>query len=287
MPDESAQPISAVSDLRSAFGASASDSKQEGTPTSQDQGKVEEPKTPVSHEADGTDPSRTVATKSKEELLSEVSLEEIKSHPVLGRAWQSSVDSGVAASVRGKTQEIESKLRTEYQLNDAQARFSQMDEEELGHVLKTDPEAQRLWTMLQQRPTPASTAADIERQSAINYLTKTIKFYNGKLDQAAVPQEIRDKLNPQNYLTRSGTADEILDQWTADVDTEITNFKIAKELAKSTKKEDESSTLTQQAQADKTKRGGVLENGTKTTPPLDIMQGTGRQALSEAFARKA
>ncbi len=287
MPDATNQPISTVSDLRSAFGASAEPPKQEETSTSQEQGKVEEPKTPTSREEPGTSSSRTGEPKSKEELLSELSLEDIKSHPTLGRAWQSSVDSGVAASVRGKSQEIEQKVRDEYSLRAAEARFSEMDEAELGAVLKADPEARRLWTMLQSRPTPAAQAAELERQAGINYLTKTIQFYDKKINSTGLPQEARDKLDPKNYLSRPGTADEILEAWANDVDKAVNEFQIAKELAKSNKTEEESSTLSAQAQADKGKRSPVLTNGTKTAPPLDIMQGTGRQALSEAFARKA
>lgn len=282
MPDAPEQP-NTVNDLRNAFAASAESASQEKT-VEQEQAKVEEPESSSRVET-GTTSSSTAALKTREEILGELTPEELRAHPTLGRTVQSMVDTGVAAAMRGKTKEIEDRIRGELALNSAEKQFESLDEEELGRLLKSDPQARAAYAALQNRPTPTSPQA--EQQGQVQFLTNTVKFWNGQIQAAGLPAETVTKLNPTNYLDRPGTAEEILQQWASDIQKEITTFTVGKELAKSTKQLDESKALDQQAEADRGKKGALVTNGSKTGPSHDIMQGTWRNALESAWTIKA
>lgn len=291
MPDElNDQYVAPRTELGLAFATAASTQQENG---SKEQDPKGEPVVTTTGQADpkdsrsndgSTDSSRDEANKLREEVLAGLTLEELKAHPTLGRVLQSHTDQEVARSLQGKTKQIETQVTQRIAMEQAKTHFESLDPDELGEELAKDPEARKMYGLIQTAPPP--TTPDPAAQGAVEYYTRTIKFWDQKISQAQLPKELVDKLNPDEYLKGEGDADAILARWTADVDRTITEFVVTKELAKANDGKSESDSLDAKARLDAANKGGPLIGGGKNSTPLPELGSTsGRNLLEDAFTR--
>ena len=234
-----------------------------------------------------TEPSRSDVGKSKEELLSSLTLDEIKSHPTLGPALKSYADQEAARQFKGKTVEIERRTEEKLNLERAKKHFESLSKEELAQELAEEPDAAELYGRIKSMPPPNSRPPD--EVAVVQYYNRVIKDYDAKRVAANLPKEINDKLDPETFLLgKDGDSDTILAQWTSAVDEAIIASKVAAERAKFSKVDSQSKDLDSQAKKDEEEGDSkvLMEAGRKTRPILPI-ETRSDLLLQDAFERTA
>lgn len=276
--------LSPIAELGAAF-QTAADQQQKDDEGKQNEDQGAEPKdSPDSSDPPSTPPSSSDADKSREELLSSLTLAEIKSHSTLGKLLQSEVDTTAARMLSGQTKAIEERVRREVTLEQAKAHFDSLSEEDLGDELAQNPQARELYGLIAATP-PPPPPVEPTAAAAIQYFTRMVREYDGKLTSSGLPPEVVASLNPQTHLVDNRDpnldGEAVLSAWIAKVDQAIIDHKVG------TGKTDESKLIEGNADRDEKPGGALLQNGRLTSPLPDFDKTSGSALLADAVQRSA
>jgi len=297
-----ASPVSTVAELASAF------EKKESAPQEQAQAgqenQKEDPK-PSTTKAEDTKPSddtsrpdagtvasRTAPAPTREEILSGLTLEELRAHPALGPAIKSYADQEAAAQLRGKTNQLRQELTQEITIETARKHFDSLSKEDLAEELASVEGAPELYARVKATPPPPPPGQPVVTNTqgdsvdaAVSFFAQGIRTYQAKIAASGLSPEEQAKLDPTTHLApvAGKSGEEIFAAWQLLVDDTIMNNRIGK----ATKPIVESQELEAQARADENRPGGALmENGTTTSPLPDLINTRSEVLLADAFARR-
>lgn len=284
-PDQTSQ-LSPLAELGAAFQA-ADDQQQK----SEEEGRNGQPgaepgNSDPSSPASSTPSSSSDAAKSREELLSSITLDEIKSHSTLGKQFKSEVDSSAARMLTGKTKEIESRIRQEVTMEQAKAHFDSLSQQDLADELAANPQAAELYGLIKATPPPAPPL-DPTAAASIQYFGRMIREYDTKLNNSGLSPEVIKSLDPKVHLLEGRDpnldSEAVLSKWISSVDQAIIDSKVKA----SGGSVDESNLIESNAARDERPGGALMTNGITTTPVPDFDKTSGKNLLADAFARSS
>lgn len=283
------QQVTPTSELAQAF-LTTVDPKQVGGGYRQEGGEgVETSSTTTSRLEPGTtDPSRSDADKSKEDVLANLTLAELQAHPTLGPALKSFADKEAARQLKGATTHIRNQVREEVTMEFTKRHFDSLSKQDLVEELASDPKAAEAYGKVMSAPPPTPEPTP-DQQGIIAYYTGVIQKYSSKLAEAGLPADVALKLDPKTYLQTEGDSEELLSNWTTAIDDAILTKKVADRTGSLTSEEAKSRELEKQAIEDEAKPKGspAIQNGRQVSP-IPAVDGTssGMALLSDAFARR-
>lgn len=213
-----------------------------------------------------SDPSRQDST----DPLASVKLDDIAKHPVLGKELQSLVDQRLATQMKGRTvavrRQLEQELRPqiERQVRDEALRdhFSSLSQEEIVREITEDKDLAADYARLQAADRPM-TAADLDYRVKVETYKQRIVEVSELLTNSTLPQDIRDKLSPDNYDFAS-RGDEGLLAWDNDVRRAI--FAHEASTSAEAKRQEE---LAKQDESNPDYTQASIAGGRREKPPAD------------------
>ena len=270
--DPDSQQLTSEAELALAFSSDA-DQKQEGGSDKQEGDP--------SRLTDGTtDPSRADVSKTKEEILASLTLDELTAHPTLGPALKSFADKEAARQLSGKTKILEQQLRAQISTEQAREYFASLTQEELAEELSKNPEAAEVYGRLKAAAPPP--IKDPEALATVQYYTRVIRDTSQRMKGAGLSEKVLADLDPEKFLSQGGDSEEILASWIDAVDSAIITAKVTAEVEKRTK-EKESDDLDKSG--DGVDKGGAITEAGRKTSPLPDINTRSDLLLADAFER--
>lgn len=236
-----------------------------------------EPSSDPSRPDPETPSSRTGDTPSRTELLSSLTWDEVSGLEHLKPAIKSAADQEAARQLKGKTKEIEDRVRQETTQDYWKKHFDSMDAGDLADLIQKDPEARRLYAVVN---TPVSPLPAQDGSSIVNYYTKVISATNDRV--MSLPAESQARLDPSVYLKAFPDLqpEELLAKWQGEIAAEEVKALVAKQTNDSLEKE--SKVLDQSVE---TPRGALITPGKTTTGVLPDFGTRSDLLLADAFER--
>lgn len=274
-PDQSSN---LTAELDAAFAAKSSQQQQETGNTQQGNGEVESPST--SSESSGTTPSSSdTLPLSKESILSTLTMEDIKSHPELGKLFQSEADKVAAVKLQGS----EARLRNQINLEVAAQHFASLQPEQLAEEL-INPEAAKMYSHV---VAAQSAAPDPKVQAQVEYYTRELRGIEARLNSAGLDAKTVADLNPHLHLLSAGDPDQLMDAYRSKVEDAIIESKVAKRTGAISKTDSQAKELDSQAGNLSSSVDPLLTNGSIAPPRKDFMSTRSDVLLADAFAEVA
>lgn len=270
------QPLNLDAELSALFVDKSSQQQQSTDPEQQTTEEVESSESSSTESGTNSSSSDTLPL-TKESLLASLTMDEIKSHPVLGKAFQSEADK-VAA---GKLQGTEARLRNQINLEVATRHFASLSPAELAEEISVNPEAAKMYShVVASQP----TAPDPQVQARIAAWSRDIRTTETRLNNSGLDDKLIAELNPNIYLVQPGRdPDQLLEEWKSKVEDAVIDAKVAKKTNTVTKTNEKANELNSQAASLGNEVDPLVSNGTRTAPAKDFMTTRSDILLSDAF----
>jgi len=263
-------------DLGAAF--ATRETEQVGTGDNSDSATGVEPSGEGSQTPPGTDPSRSTSPLTKESILDSLTWDDILKHPELSKSAKSYADTEHARQSAGMAARIRAEVQRQTSIETARQYFNSLSPEDLGRALQ-DPEAKQMYQVVSATPPPIS-AEEFQTQQAgyLNELRSTTTLLE------ELPPEVRATLLPELHLM-DATRDprERMDTWKAAVTKAIIDNRVAAEVAKQSKTNEEADKLDREASRAR-QPDPLLEGGKRTAGVPDLIATPTNMLIQDAFS---
>lgn len=218
--------------------------------------------------------------------LENLSIEDLLKHPKLASKVNSYADrvanNRIQAEVQAKLAEQEDTIRDEL----LDKYFSSLDETELGTVLAQDKNLAKEYGRLQEKAQPQGqfmTADQIAHQAQIEASRITIRTNTSLIVDSDLPDDIKQTLNPQNYVSQGMAG---LTTWTQDIYKALAKHEASKSAKDMASEELEAERNRQRAEKDEALPGASMTKGRVMTTLPDLFSTSSAQLLEDAFAKR-
>jgi len=237
-------------------------------------------------EPKGEEPTEPNGEGEVPDPLENLSIEDLLKHPKLASKVNSYADrvanNRIQAEVQSKLAEQEVSIRDDL----LDKYFSSLDETELGQVLAKDKNLAKEYGRLQEKAEPQGqfmTADQISQQAQIEASRLTIRTNTSLIVDSDLPDDIKQTLNPQNYVSQGMAG---LTTWTQDIYKALAKHEASKSAKDMFREELEAERNRQRAEKDEALPGASMTKGRVMQTLTDLFSTSSAQLLEDAFAKR-